>query len=71
MSRRLNEKYGFDLIATFIIGMREMHHIVEVVFDRTDPDSRRRAHFCVMEMIDEAAANGWCALQAHSCRCCT
>lgn len=59
MTRRLNNKYGFDLIATFIIGMREMHHVVEVVFDREDPDSRRRAHLCVKEMVDEAAARGW------------
>ena len=59
MSCRPNEKNGFDLIATFIIGMREMHRIVEVVFDRTNPDSRQRAHLCIKEMVDEAAANGW------------
>ena len=65
MTRRLNNKYGFDFIGTFIIGMREMHHIVEVVFDRKDPDSRRRAHLCVKEMIDEAAANGWGEYRTH------
>ncbi len=59
LTRSCNEKYGFDFIGTFIIGMREMHHIVEVVFDREDPDSRRRAHLCVKEMIREAAAKGW------------
>lgn len=53
------EKYGFDFIGTYIIGMREMHHIVEIVFDREDPDSRRRAHLCVKEMIVEAANHGW------------
>lgn len=59
MTRRLTGKYGFDFIGTFIIGMREMHHVVEVVFDRSRPESRRNAHKCVKEMIQEAAAQGW------------
>jgi len=45
--------------------MREMHHVVEVVFDRSDPDSRRRAHLCVKEMIHEAAAQGWGEYRTH------
>ncbi|CAK4031385.1 FAD-linked oxidase [Lecanosticta acicola] len=64
-TRRLVEKYGFDFIGTYIIGMREMHHIVEVVFDRADPDSRRRAHLCVKEMIVEAANHGWGEYRTH------
>jgi hypothetical protein len=59
MTNRLSRKYGFDIIADFIIGMREMHHIVELVFDRTDPESRRKVHQCIKEMIDEGAAKGW------------
>lgn len=59
MTNRLSRKYGFDIIATFIIGMREMHHIVELVFDREDPESRRKVHLCLKEMIDEGAAKGW------------
>ena len=65
MTRRANEKYGFDFIGTFIIGMREMHHVVEIVFDRSDPESRRRAHLCAKEMIDEGAAKGWGEYRTH------
>ena len=62
MTNRISRKYGFDIVADFVIGMREMHHIVELVFDREDPESTRKMHLihlCMKEMIDEGAAKGW------------
>ncbi|KAL5428817.1 hypothetical protein PMIN07_011308 [Paraphaeosphaeria minitans] len=40
ITRQLSEKYGFDFIGTFVVGMREMHQIVCIVYDRKDADSR-------------------------------
>jgi hypothetical protein len=37
---------------------REMHHIVCIVFDRKDPDSRRRAHWLIRTLLDDAAKRG-------------
>ena len=65
MTQRLCDKYGLDLIADFIIGMREMHHIVEIVFDREDAEMRRKVHLCLKEMIDEGAAKGWGEYRTH------
>lgn len=45
--------------------MREMHHIVCLVFDRKDPDSCRRAHRLISTLIDEAAARGWGEYRTH------
>jgi FAD/FMN-containing dehydrogenase len=36
-----------------------MHHIVCIVFDRKDLDSRRRAHWLIRTLIDDAAKRGW------------
>lgn len=56
---------GFDFIATFTIGMREMHHIVCLVFDRKDPAQRERMHQLVRTLIADCAAHGWGEYRTH------
>lgn len=56
---------GFDFIGTFTIGMREMHHIVCLVFDRNDPDSKERAHKLIRTLIDDCAQQGWGEYRTH------
>lgn len=53
------------LVGTFVVGVREMHHIVCIVFDRKDPDSRRRAHWLLTTLIDDAAKRGWGEYRTH------
>jgi hypothetical protein len=61
---RLNET-GFDIFLGFIVGMREMHHIIMPVYDRTSEDERRRALGVVRTLIDECAAEGWGEYRTH------
>jgi FAD/FMN-containing dehydrogenase len=42
-----------------------MHHIVCLVFDRADPDSKRRAHQLIKTLIDDAAKEGWGEYRTH------
>ncbi|PIA92607.1 Vanillyl-alcohol oxidase [Cercospora beticola] len=65
VTRKRCEEAKFDFIGTFVIGMREMHHIVCIVFDRKDPDSRRRAHWLIRTLIDDAAERGWGEYRTH------
>lgn len=65
MSRKRCEEFGFDFIGTFCVGMREMHHIVCLVFDRKDAESRRRAHSLLSTLIDDAAKQGWGEYRTH------
>lgn len=65
LTRRRSEEAGFDFIGTFCVGMREMHHIVCLVFDRDDPDSCRRAHWLISTLIDDAAQRGWGEYRTH------
>lgn len=65
MTRRRCEEFNFDFIGTFVVGMREMHHIVCIVFDRNDSDSKRRAHAMIRLMIDDAAKMGWGEYRTH------
>ncbi|KEZ46924.1 Vanillyl-alcohol oxidase [Scedosporium apiospermum] len=65
LTRQRCEEAGFDFIGTFCVGMREMHHIVCLVFDRNDPDSCRRAHWVITTLIDDAAKRGWGEYRTH------
>ncbi|GME23093.1 FAD-linked oxidase [Neofusicoccum parvum] len=56
---------GFDFIGTFTIGMREMHHIVCLVFDRTDAAQREKMHSLIRTLIDDCAAHGWGEYRTH------
>ncbi|EXJ73483.1 vanillyl-alcohol oxidase [Cladophialophora psammophila CBS 110553] len=65
VSRARCEQFGFDFIGDFVIGMREIHHIVCIVFDRKDPKQRRNAHELIRTLIDDAAKRGWGEYRTH------
>jgi 4-cresol dehydrogenase (hydroxylating) len=59
MAKKVLDKHGLDYLAGFIIGWRDLHHIINVAFDRTDPADTRRGHECFNELIDDFAAEGY------------
>jgi hypothetical protein len=44
LTNRRCKEAGIGFIGIFVVGMREMHHIVCIVFNHPSADSRRRAH---------------------------
>jgi len=56
---------GLDFIGTFVIGLREMHHIVCIVFDREDKVSKGKAHWLIRTLISDCAARGWGEYRTH------
>ncbi|KAJ4397695.1 hypothetical protein N0V93_001929 [Gnomoniopsis smithogilvyi] len=56
---------GFDFICTFTVGMREMHHIVCLVFDRESDEERARVHALIKVLIDDCAREGWGEYRTH------
>ncbi|KAK8223949.1 aryl-alcohol oxidase [Phyllosticta capitalensis] len=65
LARTRAKEAGFDYMGTFTVGMREMHHIVEIVFDRRSAATRQKAHALMRSLIDECAANGWGEYRTH------
>ncbi|KAK5737238.1 hypothetical protein LTR17_006850 [Elasticomyces elasticus] len=65
VTRRRCEEAGLDFIGTFVVGMREMHHIVCIVYDRKDPASRKKALWLLRTLIDDAAERGWGEYRTH------
>lgn len=64
VKKRMNE-YGFDYMSVFAIGWREMHHVVELVYDRSDADERQRADELFQLLVEEAAAEGYGEYRTH------
>ncbi len=65
MARRRHDEFGIDLFPAFCVGLREMHLIVEIVFDRADPGRRKAAVDCLRAMVADAAARGYGEYRTH------
>ncbi|KAL2428743.1 Vanillyl-alcohol oxidase [Exophiala dermatitidis] len=64
-TKRLHQKWGFDYFPTFCPGPREMHHIVMIIYDRGDADSKRRARLMMEELVVEGAKIGMGEYRTH------
>ena len=58
-------QYGFDYLSVFAIGWRELHHVIELIFDRRDPEEKRKAHEVFGIMVREAAEAGYGEYRTH------
>jgi hypothetical protein len=62
---KLHEKWGFDVFPTMCVAGREMHYIANIVYDRSDPDAKRRATGLMRDMISAAAKEGYGEYRTH------
>jgi 4-cresol dehydrogenase (hydroxylating) len=59
LARQILGKYGFDYTAAFAIGSRELHHILALLYDKSDPDEEKRADECYRELVTGFGERGW------------
>jgi hypothetical protein len=57
LRRKAHNKCGIDFFPAFCVGLREMHLIVEIVFDRDEP-KKKAAMDCLRDIINDAARQG-------------
>ncbi|KAK6518217.1 hypothetical protein TWF506_005376 [Arthrobotrys conoides] len=62
---KLHKKWGFDSFPTWCVLGRELHYIANIVYDRADPDAKRRAICLMREMIGKAAEEGYGEYRTH------
>ncbi len=58
-------EYGFDYMGLMAIGWRDLHHVTVIVYDKNDPDERRRMNEVFRIMVKEAAAEGYGEYRTH------
>ncbi len=59
LAKEILGKYGFDYVAEYIIGWREGHHIIDLLFDKTNAEETARADQCFDELLTEFSERGW------------
>jgi 4-cresol dehydrogenase (hydroxylating) flavoprotein subunit len=59
LAKEILGKYGFDYVAEYIVGWREGHHIIDLLFDKTNAEEAERANQCFDELLTEFSARGW------------
>lgn len=63
--RDLCHKHGFDYIGEFLVGWRDMHHILMLVFDRNDEAHKRAVRELFSALVVEAAGAGYGEYRTH------
>jgi 4-cresol dehydrogenase (hydroxylating) len=59
LATRILNEHGLDYVGEFIVTQRAMHHIIDVLYDRTDDEEMKRAYACFGKLIDEFEKHGY------------
>lgn len=65
IAKRRHQEAGLDMFPAYCVGLREMHLILNIVYDRDDPKSRAAATRCMRAMIHDAAKEGYGEYRTH------
>ena len=66
LAKRILHKHGLDYVAEFIVAPRDMHHVIDVLYDRTDVDEMQRADDCFNELLDEFEREGYAVYRVNT-----
>ena len=65
MARDLCREHGQDILADVIVGGRELHTILMLVFDRDSAEAKRQTLELAVRLVEQAAARGWGVYRTH------
>ena len=66
MAKDILAKYGFDYVGEFIVGWRDMHHVIDLLFDRSDEEQSKKAYACYDELLHTFAKEGYGMYRANT-----
>lgn len=66
LAKRILNKHGLDYVGEFIVGSRDMHHVIDVLYDRTDPEETKAADACFNELLDEFEKQGYAVYRVNT-----
>lgn len=66
LAKRILHKYGLDYVAEFIVAPRDMHHVIDVLYNRTDAEESQRADACFNELLDEFEKEGYAVYRVNT-----
>jgi 4-cresol dehydrogenase (hydroxylating) len=66
LAKTILNKHGLDYVGEFIVGWRDMHHVIDVLFDRSNPEETKRANACFNELLDEFEKEGYAVYRVNT-----
>ncbi|MBQ0711307.1 FAD-dependent oxidoreductase [Ochrobactrum sp. AP1BH01-1] len=66
LATEILNKHGFDYAGEYIVGMRDLHHIIDVLFDKSDEEETQRAYECFDELLTEFAKRGYAVYRVNN-----
>ena len=66
IAKRIMHKHGLDYVAEFIVAPRDMHHVIDVLYDRTSEEETQRADRCFNELLDEFEKEGYAVYRVNT-----
>ena len=66
LAKQILNKYGLDYVGEFIVGWRDMHHVIDVLYDKSDPDEMERADACFNELLDVFESEGYAVYRVNT-----
>lgn len=66
LAKKILNKYGLDYVGEFIVGWRDMHHVIDVLYDRSDPAEFKAAFACFQELLDEFERQGYAVYRVNT-----
>ena len=66
LAKTILNKHGLDYVGEFIVGWRDMHHVIDVLYDRTNPEEVKRADACFNELLDEFEKAGYAVYRVNT-----
>jgi 4-cresol dehydrogenase (hydroxylating) len=66
MAKDILAKYGFDYVGEFIVGWRDMHHVIDLLYDRSDEEQTKKAYACYDELLHTFAKEGYGMYRANT-----
>ena len=59
LAKEILGTYGFDYTAAYAIGWRELHHIIALLYDKSDAAEEQKADRCYRELVTRFGDQGW------------
>ena len=66
LAKQILNKHGLDYVGEFIVGWRDMHHVIDVLYDRSSPEETQRANACFNELLDEFEKRGYAVYRVNT-----
>ncbi|OAP58772.1 hypothetical protein AYL99_06069 [Fonsecaea erecta] len=65
IAKRRHDEHAIDLFIAFCVGLRELHMINLIVYDRGSSERRKAVENCMRSMIEDAAKQGYGEYRTH------